>query len=379
MSRLSFPALWVLALAMTGCAGLEQSEPETDAETQTQPAPQTQTEAETTPREEHRDDESEEEESEAETEASPEPDPDADSDFDYTLQWDENGLADADAQLTSMDDVVLALSALHRSAPGAFMAPVIEYVEGEMGLDLGQEDSSRTHACPDGGTFTHKWLESDGQHPGQRTVLYEFDQCQGDFRQADAMEINGVFAKSFEPVAAGDHVHLTFDVSGHAETGQGKETLQLRGRQERRHPEEGGVERKTPVLELKVGEEYVALRDFREEMSMVESDEQADSDFPAFSSGFETSYQGLLISSELEGSLAVSTPEKLADRQPPCAAAGILRFESDSIAEVRYGGDTGIAALVSVELDNQLLERYPTCDDFAQKLGFNAPWHFPEQ
>ena len=378
LSRLSFPVLLVLAMAMTGCAGLEQSEPELDPEAE--PASDTgtqtvsRTETGTQPREEPVDEESEDEEAEA----SPEPEHEGDAGFDYSLQWDEAGLADTAARLSSMEDVALALSALHRSASGAFMEPVIEYVEGEMGLDLGQGEATRTHACPDGGTFTHEWLEGDGQHPGHRTVLYEFEQCRGHFRQDDPMAINGAFARSFEPVAAGDHVHLTFDVSALAETAQGSEELQLRGRQERRHPEEGGVVRRTSVLELKVGDEYIALSDFREEMSVVEPEEHSDSDFPAFSSRFETGLEGRLISSELGGSLAVSTPKVLADRQPPCAALGVLRFESDRRAEVRYGSDTGIAALVSVELDNQLLERYATCDDFAQELGFDAPWHFPE-
>jgi len=374
LSRFSFPALLVLALAMTGCAGLEHSEPEAEPASDSEAQTASPAEAATAPEEQS----GEEASQQKEAEASPERDPEADTGFDYALQWDEAGLADTDARLSSMEDVSLALSALHRSASGAFMEPVIEYVEGEMGLDLGQGDATRTHACPDGGTFTHEWLEDDGQHPGYRTVLYEFEQCRGHFRQDDPMEINGAFARSFEPVAGGDHVHLTFDVSGLAKTAQGSEELQLRGRQERRHPEEGGVVRKTPVLELKVGDEYIALWDFREEMSVVEPEEQSESDFPAFSSRFETAIEGRLISSELEGSLAVSTPRVLADRQPPCAALGILRFESDRRAEVRYGSDTGIAALVSVELDNQLLERYATCDDFAQELGFDAPWHFPE-
>lgn len=289
------------------------------------------------------------------------------------LPWERDRDFSDTGTVESLDDVNIALTTLYRMSSLAFMGPVIEHVESVMGLRLGSDLSASTHECPAGGSFRREWDE-ESRHEGKpRTVRYEFDECEGRFREGRLVRLNGAYSRSFEPVAEKDHVRLDIDVTGWLIDDDGKETpIRLHGTQQNERPSEGGIIRETPTLELFVGDAYTALVDFREAVTVVESS-NPDEDFPAFSSSFETEYAGRLVSSRLGGTVEVSTPVKLMEQQPACAASGVYRFEGDSVADVRYGPDTGTMDRLVVEIDHSRLDGFDSCDAFIRAMGFERP------
>lgn len=289
------------------------------------------------------------------------------------MPWEKERDFSGKGTVATLEDVNIALAALYRMSSLAFMGPVTEHVENVMGLQLGGNLSASTHECPDGGSFHREWQE-DSSHGGKpRTVRYEFDECQGRFREGREVRLNGAYSRSFEPVAEEDHVRLDIDVTGWLIRSDGQETpIRLYGTQKNERPQEGGIIRETPKLELYVGDAYTALVSFREAMTVIES-RNPDAEFPAFSSSFETEYAGQLISSRLGGTLEVSTPVGLMEQQPACAASGVYRFEGETLADIRYGPDTGTMDRLVVEIDHNRLKGFESCDAFTRALGYDGP------
>ena len=289
------------------------------------------------------------------------------------MPWERDRDFSGKGAVATLEDVNIALAALHRMSSLAFMGPVIKHVESVMGLQLGGNLSSSTHGCPQGGSFHREW-EEDSTHGGKpRTIRYEFDDCQGRFREDRLLRLNGAYSRSFEPVAEEDHVRLDIDVTGWLIEADGEKTpIRLYGTQKNERPREGGIVRETPTLELYVGDTYTALMSFREAMTVIES-RNPDEEFPAFSSSFETEYTGQLVSSRLGGTLEVSTPVSLMEQQPACAASGVYRFEGETLADVRYGPDTGTMDRLVVEIDHSRLKGFDSCDAFSRALGYEGP------
>ena len=288
------------------------------------------------------------------------------------MPWEQERDFSGKGAVATLEDVNIALAALYRMSSLAFMGPVTKHVESVMGLQLGGDLSASTHECPQGGSFRREWDE-DSTHGGKpRTVRYEFDECQGRFSEGRVVRLNGAYSRSFEPVAEEDHVSLDIDVTGWLIDANGQETpIRLHGTQNNERPQEGGIISETPKLELYVGDAYTALVSFREAMTVIES-QNPDAEFPAFSSNFETEYVGQLVSSRLGGTLEVSTPVKLMEQQPACAASGVYRFEGETLADVRYGPDTGTMDRLVVEVDHARLQGFDSCDAFIRALGVEA-------
>ena len=289
------------------------------------------------------------------------------------MPWEQERDFSGKGKVATLEDVNIALATLYRMSSLAFMGPVIKHVESVMGLQLGGNQAASTHECPQGGSFRREWDE-DSAHAGKpRTVRYEFRECQGRFREGRVVRLNGAYSRSFEPVAEEDHVRLDIDVTGWLIDADGEETpIRLHGTQKNERPQEGGIIRETPRLELYVGDAYTALVSFREAMTVIES-QDPDAEFPAFSSSFETEYAGQLVSSRLGGTLEVSTPVRLMEQQPACAASGVYRFEGATLADVRYGPDTGTMDRLVVEVDHARLRGFDSCDDFIRTMGFDGP------
>ena len=289
------------------------------------------------------------------------------------MPWDQERDFSGKGSVANLEDVNIALATLYRMSSLAFMGPVIKHVESAMGLQLGGNQSASTHQCPQGGSFRREWDQESAYAGKPRTVRYEFNECQGRFREGRVVRLNGAYSRTFEPVAEEDHVRLDIDVSGWLLGADGSETpIRLHGTQKNERPQEGGIIRETPKLELYVGDAYTALVSFREAMTVLES-QNPDEEFPAFSSSFETEYAGRLVSSRLGGSLEVSTPVKLMEQQPACAASGVYRFEGKNLADVRYGPDTGTMDRLVVEVDHARLKGFDSCDEFIRAIGFDGP------
>lgn len=351
-------------VSLSGCVSTEGLDPEPVPEPDRDAAQQQSAEGEQEePREQQETEPEQSSESAREQEESAPP----------PMPWEQERDFTGKGAVASLDDVNIALTTLYRMSSLAFMGPVIEHVESVMGLRLGSDLSASTHECPAGGSFRREWDE-ESRHDGKpRTVRYEFDECEGRFREGRLVRLNGAYSRSFEPVAEKDHVRLDIDVTGWLIGDDGKETpIRLHGTQQNERPSEGGIIRETPTLELFVGDAYTALVDFREAVTVVESS-NPDEDFPAFSSSFETEYAGRLVSSRLGGTVEVSTPVKLMEQQPACAASGVYRFEGDSVADVRYGPDTGTMDRLVVEIDHSRLEGFDSCDAFIRAMGFERP------
>lgn len=288
------------------------------------------------------------------------------------MPWEQDRDFSGKGAVATLDDVNTALAGLYRMSSLAFMAPVIKHVESVIGLQLGGNLAASTHECPQGGSFRREW-DNDSSHGGKpRTIRYEFNECQGRFHEGHLVRLNGAYSRSFEPVAEEDHVRLDIDVTGWLIDADGEETpIRLHGTQKNERPQEGGIIRETPKLELYVGDTYMALVSFREAMTVIEP-QNPDEEFPAFSSSFETEYAGQLVSSRLGGTLEVSTPVRLMEQQPACAASGVYRFAGKTLADVRYGPDTGTMDRLVVEIDHARLEGFDSCDAFIRALGFEG-------
>lgn len=350
---------------LTGCVSMDGLTPTSQTE-----APEAESEPEPIVVEWEPDstDEQEAERADATTVA-PESEPGNDVEPTPVLRLDEHNHAQVQASMSSAEEVKRAFSALHQVTAGAFMESVIERVESIMGLEFGKEGSGRVYRCPENGVFVHSREEFRSSGGGESAFLFEFDNCQGKFLPERMVTLNGSYSRRIQALVDGtDHMEIAYDITGEVDPGPESKAIRLRGTQEKRHPSGGGVIRETPVLELVIDDEYVALVDFREQTIVVEDQNTAD-DFPSFSSTYETVFAGRLVSSAAGGYVDITTPENLVRSYPPCAATGLYRFTGGQLAEVRFGVTTNTPDRVTIEIDNARIESYPDCQSFSREVG----------
>lgn len=117
--------------------------------------------------------------------------------------------------------------------------------------------------------------------------------------------------------------------------------------------EQGTLTLRSDVLEFKKGTSYVALQNSLITLSV-------DGNRLASSTKFK------LISSAMNGYVDYTTPSPVVidlSQESTCPVQGINRMEGDGVVEVRYGVDTGTGADIVVEVNNNTVASYETCDE----------------
>lgn len=216
--------------------------------------------------------------------------------------------------------------------------------------------SSGVGDCPGGGTVS---VSHDGEDPNY-DEHWTFDNC-------------AITLSSFGPILVNGNYRYVDTLTGEtaeSETWQGHEEFNLFGNLEgsdrpfalkanmgwdQFYQSSGGVDSfrtigRTDSLQLKVGDYYMAVTDL---ISRFEGDQ--------FTATYSTSAN--LIGTAIKGYITVSTPTAVElTAGVDCPTKGIIKVESDGMAEFRYGSSaSGTANAMAIWLNNQLLQSYDSC------------------
>lgn len=108
---------------------------------------------------------------------------------------------------------------------------------------------------------------------------------------------------------------------------------------------------RTDVMEFLKGSDYVALENYRSTTNVEENLVSSSAEFR-------------LTSSALNGYVDYTTPTPVVVdlALDGCPLQGIIRIDGDGVVEVRYGRDTGTSFDIVVEINNNAVASYETCD-----------------
>ncbi|BES73367.1 hypothetical protein RE428_43850 [Marinobacter nanhaiticus D15-8W] len=216
-----------------------------------------------------------------------------------------------------------------------------------------------TRACPGGGTTT---LVENASTPNVDDS-FTFDNCVVDVAGYGPLLFSGSYreVKNLKDEKAINRAwvgYQLYDITGEVKnTG---ETFALKGRFERdeSYSSDATDARYHVVLgiapfEFQLGDRYVALVDQKSEQDGDEYDITVD-------------VSSRWVGSAIGGYVLVSTPTPITylNDDFTCPTDGVMRFESDGVAEFRYGPSaSGTAQAMAIWLNDQLVASYDSCDD----------------
>lgn len=283
-----------------------------------------------------------------------------------SLSLDDGGYSTRKASLNTQADFEGTTSAYQSSEEAQELVTEVEDVINSGGLEevaqdgatAQAQDASVDLACENEGGSVKV---TDNSVSGVTDLRYDFNNCELTTVSFGQVELNGSYTyKESGSSSSGSESWSgseTFNISGSFVASD--TPFALKGGDSWSETSDADAEKASltltsDVLEFKKGTSYVALQGSLITLSV-------DGDQLSLSTQFK------LISSAMNGYVDYTTPSPVVidlSQETLCPIQGINRMAGDGVVEVRYGMDTGTGAGVVVEVNNNTVESYETCDEF---------------